>query len=401
MSIGDEIKKQLELSRRNDELFRTALGQSKSPLEEITKSIPQFPDSQTKVLTDAISAAVSPTVAQRETDTIRKAIAEATAVRPLPGIQDAVKSIANIQTQWATALQDAVAPITQLQSELAKAAKVAFEPFVQFMTLAQRFSDEVRKATEPLARIRTAFAALPPEEISAFQKALAGLSSQFRLQWDVEERPVFSLFTKLGLVGLESYLTRSELLRILQISKEKGRSAVQQHIFKKFRAKRYRVLNRAARSWWRLPYMAKRKKTVLAALRAHKSRHFELAIPALLPLIDGLADEIVNGHPATATPASGKKGKKGRNKTIYAKDAVAQYNTAEAELWSECAEQVVCTLVYRDYDFRNAKRPPSSVNRHGILHGRVVSYGSELNSYRVILLLDLMVKIAIEKMKAP
>ena len=37
------------------------------------------------------------------------------------------------------------------------------------------------------------------------------------------------------------------------------------------------------------------------------------------------------------------------------------------------------------------------MNRHGILYGRIVEYGSELNSYRVTLLLDVMVKIAEQK----
>lgn len=70
------------------------------------------------------------------------------------------------------------------------------------------------------------------------------------------------------------------------------------------------MLNRVVRSWWPHPYMAKRKRTVRAALNAHKSRQYELMIPALLPLIDGLAAEIVA---ATFKP---------QRKAIYTKDAV-------------------------------------------------------------------------------
>jgi hypothetical protein len=88
-----------------------------------------------------------------------------------------------------------------------------------------------------------------------------------------------------------------------------------------------------------------------------------------------------------------------KRKAIYAQDAAANYNADEAEVWSECFEQVVFGLVYKDYDFRTAKKPPSSVNRHAILHGRIVDYGSELNSYRVIFLLDVMVNIADQKSK--
>ena len=169
------------------------------------------------------------------------------------------------------------------------------------------------------------------------------------------EKPVFRLFTRLGFTGLESHLTRSELLYVLKLSKEKGTAAVQEYVFRKFRRDKYRLLNRTVRGWWRVPYMNKRKKAICSAINAHKTRQFDLAIPALLPLIDGLAAEIVVGAPNLKT------------KAIYAKDVAKMYNADEAGVWSECVEQVVIGLVYRDYDFRTAKRPPSSVNRHGIL----------------------------------
>jgi hypothetical protein len=78
---------------------------------------------------------------------------------------------------------------------------------------------------------------------------------------------------------------------------------------------------------------------------------------------------------------------------IHVKQIAKDYNSEESEVYSECVECVVWGLIYRDYHFATAKKPPSSVNRHGILHGRVVDYGCELNSYRVILLLDVMAKI--------
>lgn len=135
--------------------------------------------------------------------------------------------------------------------------------------------------------------------------------------------------------------------------------------------------------------MEKRKKAVRAAIGAHKRRQYNLAIPTLLPLIDGLAAEIV------AATASLKR------KAIYTTDVAVMYNAEEAEVWSECVEQVVCALIYKEYDFRTVKKPPSSVNRHGILHGRVIDYGSELNSYRVILLLNVMAKMAEQKTNKP
>ncbi len=272
---------------------------------------------------------------------------------------------------------------------LAQTAMSAFQPYLQVVQAAEQFGAAVRVALEPVQRIREAFAAIPQEQLSAFQHAFEGLAVELKFPWERVEGPAFRLFAKLGLTGLESHLTRSELLYVLRLSKEKGNKAVREYVFGKFRRDKHRLLNRMVRGWWCLPYMQKRKKAVRAAIGAHKKRQYDLAIPALLPLIDGLAAEIV------AATASLKR------KAIYTTDVAVMYNAEEAEVWSECVEQVVCALIYKPYDFRTSKKPPSSVNRHGILHGRVIDYGSELNSYRVILLLNVMVKMAERKAKKP
>lgn len=112
--------------------------------------------------------------------------------------------------------------------------------------------------------------------------------------------------------------------------------------------------------------MASRKKAIRSALKAHKNRQYELAIPALLPLIDGLCALIVDGTPNLPS------------KTMYVREVAEQYREQEDEVWGECVEQIINALVFRQYKFSTAKKPPSSVNRHGILHGRVVGYGSSL-----------------------
>jgi hypothetical protein len=79
------------------------------------------------------------------------------------------------------------------------------------------------------------------------------------------------------------------------------------------------------------------------------------------------------------------------------RELAKHFNQQEGEFSSACMEQVVWAMVYKDYDFRTAKRPPSSVNRHAILHGRVVRYGTEVNSYRIILLLDIVIRISVKQ----
>ncbi len=368
MSVDDSLRKQIEHIQQEAKLLQSTSGLSALPRHSFSDLLAATRPPGSLVLDTATNDLVRSLQASRR-GTLFGAVVDA----------------ARALQESGPFLRNLVQPVYDFQTQLARAAKAAFQPFVQVVRAAEQMQETIRVTLEPVQRIREAFGSLPPEQFSAFQQAFVGLADRFRLQWDEVEKPVFRLFTKLGFTGLESHLTRSELLYVLNLSKEKGTAAVQEYVVRKFRKDKYRLLNRTVRKWWRVPYMNKRKKAIRAAINAHKKRQFELAIPALLPLIDGIAAEIVVGTPNLKV------------KTIYAKDAVKIYNADEAEVWSECVEQVVFGLVYRDCDFSAAKRPPSSVNRHGILHGRVVDYGSELNSYRVIFLLDVMVNIAHQK----
>jgi hypothetical protein len=98
----------------------------------------------------------------------------------------------------------------------------------------ERFGAAVQKTLEPIQRIREAFSAIPPEQLSAFQRAIAAYSEDPRFGWNIVEAPVFRLFAELGLNGLESHLTRSELLHVLKLSNAKGKKSVQDYLFRKF-----------------------------------------------------------------------------------------------------------------------------------------------------------------------
>jgi hypothetical protein len=235
---------------------------------------------------------------------------------------------------------------------------------------------------EPFEKMREAIAAIPPAQFEVLQRTFAGLGEELKLaiERDKIRGPAFKLFAKLGLTGLERHMGWREIEHALKISKTKGNRAVQEYIFRIFLTKEYRFLNQMVRVWWNVPDMRKRKKTIRAAIAAHRAGKYDLAIPTLLPLIDGLAAQIM---PNSST-----------HNPIVAKKVATQFKLDEGEEYSECVERVVHALIYKKFDFNTAKRPPSSVNRHAILHGRVVGYGSELNSYRVILLLDVMVDIA-------
>ena len=284
--------------------------------------------------------------------------------------------------QTAAEMRLAFQPFRDLQSQFVEIARVAVQPFTAIVQAAEQVRAVTVAAMEPFQKVREAFSLIPPEQLEALRLRFLLLDEELRIAMERDDvsGPAFKLFAKLGFTGLESYMSLRELEYVLKISKTKGKRAVQQYVFRIFRNRRHRLLTQMVRSWWTVPYMRKRKPIIRRAITAHKKKNYDLAIPALLPFIDGLAAQIV-GPTASRNP-------------IHAKKAAELYHAQEAEVWSECVEQVVCALIYKSYDFQKTKRPPSSVNRHGILHGRTVGYGTELNSYRVILLLNVMVKMA-------
>ena len=335
-------------------------------VERIMKSLPSVRVAEAAgtlpTATQALSAAIdaSPMVQ------MAKSIAAA--------IDASQQRLRELDTQFR---ESVVTPFQQFQAGL----RAMFAPYVAFVDALQPAAKQVQAFLDPFVEIRNRLAAIPQVDLQNFAQSISEAFRAFEQQLEKEEKLLFALFAKRGLAGMEEYLTAPEVRHILKLKKTKGVAAVDAYIFRQFRRNKYKALNAMVRGWWRVPYMNKRKTTILRAVRAHKRGEYELAIPTLLPLIDGLSAELVKG-------TAGLK-----RKTIYAIDAAALYNAREGELWSACFEQIVSSLIYKEYHFASATRPPSSINRHGILHGRVVKYASELNSYRVIFLLNVMVKI--------
>lgn len=256
-------------------------------------------------------------------------------------------------------------------------------PIAGISEMVRRASEEIQRLFEPVRQTSSSLKLLAISDIQRFHEVLNAYNIDFWRQWDETEKKAFKIFARIGLTGLGAYLTRGELLRILELHKSEGRAGVLRFIFSRFRKNNYRLLNRLTRNWWQLPYMEKRKKFVRSALRAHKEGKYELVIPTLYPCIDGIA----------ALLMAGVKGES----TIRVKEVVQMHHDEEDTWATECIWNVVNMLLYRKVDFKQLKRLLSTANRHAVLHGRAIGYGTELNSYRVILMLDTMVNIALQK----
>lgn len=306
----------------------------------------------------------------------------------LAGVLQAAKSLAAAKLQLEKQIPKIAVQFQQAQSSIAESARMLLGPVANIAEAIQQASELARQRfVEPLEQIRRSIEAFPTvaQGIGAFA---ADALKKMQEEWDEEERKAFGLFKHRGFVGLERYLTRRQFQVLIALSENKKPSAIDKPVFELFRQNDYKLLEQMVGSWWTLPYMKKRKRNIQAAIDAHKRGEFALAIPALLPLIDGLAAEVVL---ATTPKPAGRR--------AYVKTIVKMHvDDNNGERAAAIVEHVFRALIYADYDFSAVKIPPSSVNRHGILHGRVVRYASELNSYRVLFFLNFVVQLARKKL---
>jgi hypothetical protein len=263
---------------------------------------------------------------------------------------------------------------------LAQSFQQAFEPFAT--TLADAWGRFRANVVEPITRYQEVLAAIPKEHLEELRRILSTATSKFQEELEEEDKRIFDFLARRGWVGFEDYFTTAEFKWLMQIEKRRGKRRVDQIVCRKFRSRRHRLLTRMVRNWRRISYLAQRSRVIREAIQAHKKGKYALSIPSLLPLLDGLSARIVGKII-------------GPRKPILAKEAAELYHSAEKEVWSDCVLSVVTGLVYRHYDF--AKRPPSTINRHAIMHGEVVGYPTEANSLRVILLIDTFARILTSK----
>ena len=209
------------------------------------------------------------------------------------------------------------------------------------------------------------------------------LAAERRAEEEPHLRELSGILAVEGWVGLENYL-HADSVDILREVKEKGTAWLEQEICVDFRDEKTGPMKELLEGWWRVPYLSERRDTIEDAVRAHRERRYALSISALMPLIDGLTADIVGAPPDKRRP-------------MVIRDAAEAHHKDEQEAWSDCLLRVVNERVCKGYDF-GTEAPPSMINRHGILHGRISGFGTEANSVRTILLVDVFARIAQEQL---
>ncbi len=245
-----------------------------------------------------------------------------------------------------------------------------FTPFVQVfgvLSYLANLPDALQKSTQ--------------EWMEETRKNLAALEKQIAegmAEYERVETEAFAVLTRGGWLGMERHLTGPQVRTILEIAQRSGDDAANRAIANYFAKDDWALVTAVSEEWFDIPYFKAREAIVRDAIAAHRSGKFTLSVPTLLPLAEGLAAEIVGPIP---------------NVNVV-KHVARDWKTQEQELWTQLYVDVVIDVMYGNVDFAN--KPPY-LSRHFILHGRVAGYATDLNSLRVILLVDSVAHLWREK----
>jgi hypothetical protein len=258
-------------------------------------------------------------------------------------------------------------------------AEIKFEPFEQVAALIKDFAgfrDDLRQTLQQsMAQLQ--------ESLQQMCRQFAAGMAEYERYANEEEAEVFRVLSQGGWLGMERHFTVLQARSALEICKSKSEVEMNDAIGRYFGANDSARLVAMTEDWSRVRYLCDRQAIVRDAMSAHRAGQFTLSIPALLPLAEGLCAEILGSSSATNVVR-----------------AVAQdWNSRDNEVWVQLFHDVVEDVIYRSYTF--GKDPAPYLNRHGILHGRVPDYASELNSTRVFLLIDVVADLWHAKLRSP
>lgn len=146
-----------------------------------------------------------------------------------------------------------------------------------------------------------------------------------------------------------------------------------------FSEKNFRQLNLLTKRWDNNPYFHHRRTVYRQALKAHKMRLYNLSVAALLPQIEGIAVDFLQGEAGLK-----REGKTAIMKVI----ALGGSDTAYDERIKEGLVDFLRTSTYEQTE--HVLPSGLELNRHGVLHGLHTRYGTEANSLRAFLWLEVI-----------
>lgn len=126
-----------------------------------------------------------------------------------------------------------------------------------------------------------------------------------------------------------------------------------------------------------------RSGVISAAFRAHNRGEYDLSIPVLLAQTDGICFETINAYLFI--------GKNSRPQTARYVDTLASNTLRFAMLYPLSQRMPISASEHERNEYFDG------LNRHQVLHGEVLNYGTEINSLKAISLLNYVSQVLIKE----
>ncbi|MCP9831024.1 hypothetical protein KBZ14_06220 [Synechococcus sp. HJ21-Hayes] len=263
------------------------------------------------------------------------------------------------------ALEKAVCPTLELQ----KVLKSPLEPFLEEQRRLQKAFEGIKLPTRNLPDL-SPFA----KQIQQYQKSLGGIISPAftELQRSFKELPpkIQEALLLLAQHGwyLDFNMPLPSLLEIKKAISSGEIEEVEEALVEYFESQ----LDEVEKSFdARFPH---RSHIISSAIKAHRNGEYFLSIPVLLAQTDGICKEVVDQYLFM------KKGRKPRT-AIYVEQVAA--DTYKAALLSPLAAStpISASVDEREEGF-------NLLNRHMVLHGESLDYGSKVNGLKALSLIN-------------
>ena len=259
----------------------------------------------------------------------------------------------------------------QFQSALTAAVQIDLSPLLEIS----------RAVGSMLDRYEAVYRAFVTNYLAPFQETLSRIAPDFR--------PLLDQISGVQVRLLERTLRRyhwwpvpglpSEFyLGILDLVEQGQTRRVNRYICDWFRWNRCRRLGRMVRRWDSNEYFRRRRPIYAQALVAHRRGWYNLTVPALIPLVEGVArDYLQEEHGITE-----------RGGMVAVQEALDR--SIPANVFREELRQALIRFLTSSTFADTDKVLPSGyeLNRHGVAHSRHLRYGTEANSLRCFLLLE-------------
>lgn len=150
-------------------------------------------------------------------------------------------------------------------------------------------------------------------------------------------------------------------------------------------------LQRIVTSWEDNPYFNPRMQLIMDALDAHVNGKYTLSIPLLLAQAEGIASDILNVPAGESTKLMKQVLDLDHHDFIreISRDVLLRYILSPSGFGrTQGDSQEFTSHNFADWLNSYGVSEEQAINRHGILHGVQLNYGSKMNSLRAFFLLD-------------